>query len=82
MYLGKHTISINKSYQRLQGGDYVTDPKTEKSNRTVSVSDFLCEGLEECMAMLLYGFKKNDRLFQITKSYLHGEIIKVQRFPV
>ena len=27
------------------------------------------------MAML-YGFKKNDRLFQITKSYLHHEMIR------
>lgn len=73
--LEKHTISINKSYQRLQGEDYITDPKTEKSNRTVSIPDFLCEELEEYMAML-YGFKKNDRLFQITKSYLHHEMIR------
>lgn len=27
----KQTISINKSYQRLQGKDYITDPKTEKA---------------------------------------------------
>lgn len=73
--LQKHTISINKSYQRLQGEDYITDPKTEKSNRTVSIPDFLCEELEEYMAML-YGFKKDDRLFQITKSYLHHEMIR------
>lgn len=73
--LEKYTISINKSYQRLQGEDYITDPKTEKSNRTVSIPDFLCEELEEYMAML-YGFKKNDRLFQITKSYLHHEMIR------
>lgn len=71
----KHTISINKSYQRLRGEDYITDPKTEKSNRTVSIPDFLCEELEEYMAML-YGFKKEDRLFQITKSYLHHEMIR------
>lgn len=59
----------------MQGEDYITDPKTEKSNRTVSIPDFLCEELEEYMAML-YGFKKNDRLFQITKSYLHHEMIR------
>lgn len=38
--LEKYTILINKSYQRLQGEDYITDPKTEKSNRTVSIPDF------------------------------------------
>lgn len=67
------TITINKSYQRLQGEDYITDPKTEKSNRTVSIPDFLCEELEEYIAML-YGFKADDRMFQITKSYLHHEM--------
>lgn len=71
----KQTISINKSYQRLGGEDFITDPKTEKSNRTVSIPDFLCEELKEYMAML-YGFKKNDRLFQITKSFLHHEMIR------
>ena len=71
----KHTISINKSYQRLEGKDYITEPKTEKSNRIVSIPDFLCEELKEYMAML-YGFKKDDRLFQITKSFLHHEMIR------
>lgn len=67
------TISINKSYQRLKGEDYITDPKTEKSNRTVSIPDFLCEELQEYIAML-YGFKADDRMFQITKSYLHHDM--------
>lgn len=71
--LENKTIRINKSFQRIQGEDYITDPKTEKSNRTVSIPDFLGEELEEYMAML-YGFKKDDRLFQITKSYLHHEM--------
>lgn len=71
----KHTISINKSYQRLEGKDYITESKTEKSNRIVSIPDFLCEELKEYMAML-YGFKKDDRLFQITKSFLHHEMIR------
>lgn len=73
--LEKRIISINKSYQRLQGEDYITAPKTEKSNRIVSIPDFLCEELDEYMAML-YGFKKKDRLFQITKSYLHHEMLR------
>lgn len=51
----------------------ITDPKTEKSNRTVSIPDFLCEELQEYIAML-YGFKADDRMFQIRKSYLHHEM--------
>lgn len=69
------TISVTKSYQRIKGEDYITDPKTEKSNRTVSIPDFLCEELQEYLAML-YGFKDNDRMFQITKSFLHHEMIR------
>lgn len=69
------TISVTKSYQRIKGQDYITDPKTEKSNRTVSIPDFLCEELQEYLAML-YGFKDDDRMFQITKSFLHHEMIR------
>lgn len=69
------TISVNKSYQRLQGEDYITDPKTEKSNRTVAIPDFLCEELQEYLEML-YGYKDDDRMFQITKSFLHHEMIR------
>ena len=58
-----------------KGEDYITDPKTEKSNRTVSIPDFLCEELQEYLAML-YGFKDDDRMFQITKSFLHHEMIR------
>lgn len=68
------TISVTKSYQRIKGEDYITDPKTEKSNRTVSIPDFLCEEFQEYLAML-YGFKDDDRMFQITKSFLHHEMI-------
>lgn len=31
----KGTVSINKSYQRLNGRDVITTPKTEKSNRII-----------------------------------------------
>lgn len=66
-------IIINKSYQRLEGEDYITEPKTEKSNRMIQLPDFLCEELKEYMGML-YGFTKKDRIFHITKHYLHHEM--------
>ena len=31
----KKTLRINKSYQRLEGKNVITDPKTPKSNRTI-----------------------------------------------
>lgn len=69
----KRTLRINKSYQRLKGEDVITDPKTPKSVRTISVPDFLCEELREYIKSL-YGIKPTDRLFPITKYYLSHEM--------
>ena len=35
----KKTLRINKSYQRLQGKDVITTPKTKKSNRVIQMPD-------------------------------------------
>ena len=69
----KETVTINKSYQRLHGEDVITTPKTKKSNRTIKMPHFLCEEMQEYLSML-YGLKKKDRIFTITKSYLHHEM--------
>ena len=69
----KETVKINKSYQRLHGEDVITTPKTKKSNRTIKMPHFLCEEMQEYLGML-YGLKKKDRIFTVTKSYLHHEM--------
>ena len=69
----KETVTINKSYQRLKGQDVITSPKTKKSNRTFKMPKFLCEEMKEYLGML-YGLKKKDRIFTVTKSYLHHEM--------
>ena len=43
----KSTLTVNKSYQRLKCKDVITDPKTPKSKRVISMPDFLCEELQE-----------------------------------
>lgn len=73
MILKNVTLTINKSYQRLKGRDVITSPKTPKSNRTIKISKFLCEEIQEYIDML-YVIGENDRLFPITKSYLHHEM--------
>lgn len=67
------TVKISKTYQRLKGKDVITSPKTKKSNRTIQMPDFLCEEMQEFFKMQ-YGLKKKDRIFTITKSYLHREM--------
>ncbi len=43
----KSTLRINKTYQRINYEDIITDPKTPKSKRVISMPDFLCEEIEE-----------------------------------
>ncbi|MDD3138401.1 MAG: site-specific integrase [Lachnospiraceae bacterium] len=69
----KCNLRINKSYQRLKGQDVITTPKTKKSNRVIKMPKFLCEEMQEYIGMI-YGVKENDRIFTITKSYLHHEM--------
>ena len=69
----RQTVTINKSYQRLKGRDVITSPKTIKSNRVIKMPEFLCEEMQEYLGML-YGLKKKDRIFTVTKSYLHHEM--------
>ena len=69
----KNTVRINKSYQRLQGQDVITTPKTPKSNRTIKLPKFLAEEMQEYFAML-YDQTPTDRIFLVTKSFLHHEM--------
>ena len=69
------TLSITKSYQRINGRDAITEPKTAKSKRTIALPDFLVTELEEYVNKL-YGMMANDRLFMITKSYLEKEMVR------
>lgn len=62
----KKTLRINKSYQRLEGKDVITDPKTPKSNRTIVMPDFLAVEMENFISSL-YGIKDGDRIFTISK---------------
>ena len=69
----KRTVTINKSYQRLNGQDLITTPKTEKSNRVITMPQFLAEEIQDYLKML-YGIGADDRMFTVTKSYLHREM--------
>ena len=67
------TVRINKSYQRIGGEDIVTDPKTAKSIRTVQMPDFLAEEIKDYIKSL-YGMGNDERIFPISKNYLHREM--------
>ena len=62
----KKTLRINKSYQRLQGKDVITTPKTKKSNRVIQMPDFLCDEIQDYFKQL-YGLEPDSRIFQLSK---------------
>ena len=57
--LEKRTISVNKSYQRIEGRDIITPPKTPKSKRIITIPPFLTEELIEAK-ILASGLSKKD----------------------
>ena len=69
----KKTLRINKSYQRLKGEDVITSPKTPKSNRVIAMPQFLCDEMQDYLKML-YELDENDRIFPLSKSFLHHEM--------
>ena len=69
----KNTVRINKSYQRIGCEDVVTDPKTAKSIRTVQMPDFLADEMKDYIKSL-YGIGNDERIFPISKNYLHHEM--------
>ena len=67
------TININKSYQHIEGRDVITEPKTERGKRIITIPDFLAKEIDDYLGML-YGIRSNDRLFQVTKSFMEHEM--------
>ena len=67
------TVTISKSYQRIKGRDVITDPKTPKSNRVIQMPAFLCDEMQDYIKSL-YAVQPTDRIFTVTKSYLHREM--------
>lgn len=71
----KNTVRINKSYQRIKGEDVITTPKTQKSNRVIKLPKFLAEEMQDYFGTL-YDIGSSDRIFPITKSFLHHEMAR------
>ena len=71
--LDKGLLSITKSYQRLKGRDVITDPKTPKSIRVIQMPQFLTDEIRDYLKFL-YKVQPDQRIFEVTKSYLHHEM--------
>ncbi len=66
-------LFITKSYQRIKGRDVITDPKTKKSKRTIAMPENVAKEMKDYIEGF-YGLEPGERLFPISKSYLHHEM--------
>jgi len=62
--LENNLIHISKTYYRLAGTDIISSPKTESSNRTITIPEFLKEEINAYIQKH-YDFPMNERLFPI-----------------
>lgn len=69
------TLTVSKSYQRLNGSDVITPPKTPKSNRIISIPEFLRDEIQQ-YSQRIYGLHKHDRLFPYTKRMFEHEMVR------
>lgn len=70
------TMRINKTYYRHNGVDMITEPKTETSERTIHIPDFLCEEVKEYIKKL-YELPENERLFPIVAEAVQHKMKRV-----
>lgn len=67
------TLNINKSYQRLGRKDYITAPKTEKSNRIITMPDALSDEIYRYLKRRRR-LNSSKRIFTMSKNFLHTEM--------
>lgn len=69
------TLSVNKSFQTIDGEEVVTEPKTPKSRRVLPIPPKLADMLRVYLNAL-YKPEPTDRLFPFTKHYFRQQMQK------
>lgn len=64
------TVSITKNFQQVKGVPTISEPKTEKSKRSVPVPATVLQAVQDYIPRL-YDYSPGDRLFPYTKEYFH-----------
>lgn len=68
-----NTVSVTKTYSRINKEEIVTSPKTKKSNRVVTLPPSIMQLVSDYHNKL-YDYEPNQRLFAVTKHYITHEI--------
>ena len=68
-------INVCKTYTSIEGHEFITSPKTDSSNRLVSMPDFLCDEMKEYLS-IVYDPQPTKRIFRVSKSGLSKTFTK------
>lgn len=72
----RNTVNIDESYQRLQGKDVITEPKTKKSIREITVIKVVMDELKNYKESV-YKPNNEDRIFHCTKHKFEHAITQI-----
>lgn len=68
-----NTVSINKTYKKIGKEDIISQPKTEKGTRTITIPPFLMDMVQAYMGQI-YALSQSDRLFSYSRHYFTHEV--------
>jgi len=63
------TMRINKNFQKINGKEYITTPKTKSSVRTIKIPTFLCDIIQVYFNKL-YDIEV-ERIFNVSRTNIH-----------
>lgn len=81
------TLTVSKTYARRGGKDIITTPKTDNSNRLVTIPAFLRDMIADYVSHI-YDCSQSDRIFTCQRTRLHNvldrvcSLKKLNRIPV
>ena len=74
----EYRLNVNKNFEVVKGTQYILTPKTDSSNRCITIPQFLYYEAVQYFDSL-YEPDPEERLFYFTKSYLLNEIKRVAK---
>lgn len=72
----RNLLHINKTYYRMHGEDVITSPKTEESNRTISIPEFLKKEIQDYISRL-YELPEDERIFPMVHEAVQHKLKQV-----
>ena len=72
----RNLLQINKTYYRMHGEDVITSPKTEESNRTISIPEFLKKEIRDYIGRL-YELPEDERIFPMVHEAVQHKLKQV-----